>query len=76
MGPRHALANDWEVHMKSASCIATVFLGIVALAHLFRVVFHVNIQVGSFIVPQWMSLAAFLFCGVLAILVFRESRGK
>ncbi|MDE3246479.1 MAG: hypothetical protein KGN80_10345 [Acidobacteriota bacterium] len=62
--------------MKSASCIATVFLGIVALAHLFRVVFRLNIQVGSFSVPPWMSLVAFLFCGVLAILLFKESKGK
>lgn len=73
--PRHALANYWEVHMKSASCIATVFLGIVSLAHLLRIIFHMKIQVGSIYVPQWMSLVAFLFCGVLAILLFKESKG-
>lgn len=62
--------------MKSASCIATVFLGIVSVAHLLRVIIHLNIQVGSFYVPQWMSLAAFLFCGVLATLLFKEFKGK
>lgn len=60
--------------MKAGSFLATVFLGIVSLAHLARVVFHVNIQIDNFSVPQWMSLIAFLFCGAVSILLYRECR--
>lgn len=62
--------------MKLGSSIATVFLGIVSLAHLFRFIFRVNVQIGGFSVPQWMSLAAFLFCGALCLLLRKECRGK
>lgn len=62
--------------MKTGVVLATGFLGIVSLAHLFRALFRLELQVGSFQVPQWMSLVAFLFCGALALLLFRECRNK
>lgn len=62
--------------MKLGSSLATVFLGIVSLAHLVRVVFRLNVQISSFNVPQSMSLAAFLFCGALSILLYKECRGQ
>ncbi|HJV47829.1 MAG TPA: hypothetical protein VJ549_01010 [Geothrix sp.] len=59
--------------MKAGSFLATVFLGVIAMAHLIRVLLHLNVQIGSFPVPLWMSLVAFLFCGALAITLYRES---
>ena len=65
-------AKPLEVRMKLGSFLATAFLGIVSLAHLLRVVLRLNVQIASFQVPQWMSGVAFLFCGALAILLYRE----
>lgn len=62
--------------MKAVSFLAAAFLGIVSLAHLIRVVFHLDVQIGGFHVPQWMSLLAFVFCGALSILLYRECREK
>jgi hypothetical protein len=62
--------------MKLGAFLATAFLGLVALAHLARVLLRLEIRIASVLVPQWMSLAAFLFCGALAILLYRECRGK
>ncbi|MBL0210091.1 MAG: hypothetical protein IPQ13_04120 [Holophagaceae bacterium] len=62
--------------MKAGSSLSVAFLGIVSLAHLARVIFGLGIQIGDFHVPQWMSLAAFLFCGALSLLLYRECRGK
>lgn len=60
--------------MKAGSLLAAAFLGIVSLAHFLRVVFRLDVQVGNFHVPQWMSLLAVLFCGALSVLVYREGR--
>jgi hypothetical protein len=62
--------------MRSGSFLATVLLGVVALAHLARLVLGLNVQIGSFQVPQWMSLVAFLLCGGLAVALFIDSRRK
>ncbi len=60
--------------MKPAATLATIFLGLVALAHLARVLAAWSVQVGPYAVPPWMSVAAFLFCGALAIALAREGR--
>jgi hypothetical protein len=62
--------------MKAGSITATAFLGLVSLGHAVRVILHLDLQIGAFQVPQWMSLLAFLFCGALAILLYKECRGK
>ncbi len=60
--------------MRPAASIAAIILGIVALAHAFRILFHVPVAVGELRVPMWMSVLAFLFAAVLAIALWRESR--
>ncbi|WP_257306681.1 hypothetical protein [Geothrix campi] len=60
--------------MKPASLLSTAFLGIVSLSHLLRVILGLEVQVGRALVPSWMSLVAFLFCGILAVLLYREQR--
>ncbi|WP_243303063.1 hypothetical protein [Geothrix oryzisoli] len=60
--------------MKPASLIATAFLGTISLAQCLRVVLGLDIQIGRALIPPWMSLAASLFCGVLAVGLYRETR--
>lgn len=60
--------------MRPASFVATVFLGIIALAHLVRAVLGLGVRIGRAQIPLWMSVVAFLFCGGLAMLLYRENR--
>jgi hypothetical protein len=60
--------------MKPASLVATLFLAVIALGHLLRILFQVELTIGRTSVPLWMSGAAFLFTGGLAILLWREGR--
>ena len=62
--------------MRSGSFLATVLLGVVSLAHLARLILRLNVEIGSYQVPQWMSLVAFLLCGGLAVALHLESRRK
>ncbi len=60
--------------MKPAALIATVFLALVALAHLVRLVLGVEVIAAGLAIPLWLSAVAFLFTGSLAVLLWRESR--
>jgi hypothetical protein len=60
--------------MKPATLISAILLALIAVAHLLRLLFQVDVNVGGFPVPTWMSLVAALFTGVLAILLIRENR--
>jgi len=62
--------------MKFASFLAILFFAVVSVAHLARVLFRVEVQVASFLVPQWMSGVAFLLCGALAILLYLECKQR
>ena len=62
--------------MKPASSIVSVVLGIIALAHLLRFVFHTEVTVGGTVVPMWVSVVGCAVAAVLAILVFREARSQ
>jgi hypothetical protein len=53
--------------------IGAVVFGIVAIAHLLRVIFHLPVIIGGYSVPMWMSVIAFLISGLLAVMLFRES---
>jgi hypothetical protein len=60
--------------MKPAARIATIFLALVALGHLLRLVFRVDVVAGGVVVPLWVSALAFIVTGGLAVLLWRESR--
>ncbi len=60
--------------MKPASLIVAVLLGIIALAHLLRFVFHTEVIVGGTVIPMWVSVVGCAAAAVLSILVFREAR--
>lgn len=60
--------------MKPVALVATIFLALVAAAHLLRVALQVEVTAGGMAVPMWMSMAAFVITGGLAIMLWRESR--
>lgn len=60
--------------MKPAALVATLFLAVIALAHLARVAFHVEVTASGFAIPMWMSVLAFVFTGGLSLALWRESR--
>jgi hypothetical protein len=59
--------------MKPASLIVAVLLGIIALAHGLRLVFHTEVIVGGTVIPMWVSAVGCVVPAVLSVLVFREA---
>jgi len=62
--------------MKPFSTIAVVIFSIISLAHFLRLFFHWEFVVNGFIVPQWVSVPAFVILGALAFMLWREARGQ
>jgi len=62
--------------MKPASLIVSILLGIIALAHLLRFVFHTEVIIGGTLIPMWVSVVGCVAAAVLSILVFKESRSQ
>ena len=62
--------------MKPAPLLAMIVLSLIAVGHLFRLVFQVEVKVGSFLVPMWMSVVGCLFMGGLAMMLWKETRRK
>ena len=54
--------------------IAAIIFGIMALVHLYRLVTHFRIVLGSHPIPEWVSIIAMLVTGLLAVMLYRESR--
>jgi hypothetical protein len=62
--------------MKPAALIATVFLALVAGAHLVRVILQIEVTAAGVAIPMWPSVVACLFTGALATLLWRENRRR
>jgi len=60
--------------MKPAALVATIFLALVALAHLLRLTLQVEVTAGGVAVPLWASAIASVFTGGLSLMLWRESR--
>ncbi len=58
--------------MKPAARVAALFLILVAIAHVLRLVFQVDVTVGSLAIPMWASVLAVLGPGALAVWLWRE----
>ena len=58
--------------MKPASKLAAACFAIVAILHLFRLVFQVRLTVGTVDIPLWVSVPAVLGPGALACWLWRE----
>lgn len=57
---------------KPASLIGALFIALIALGHFLRILFNIDLVIYSIMIPMWASAAAAVFCGFLAIWLFRE----
>jgi len=60
--------------MKPSTTTAATVLGIVALAHLYRLIRPFDIVVAGWSAPQWVSIVGLVVAGGLSIMLWRESR--
>ena len=59
---------------RNFSLTAAIIFAIIALAHLYRLFTNFQIILGSHMIPMWVSYAGVLIPGILAVMLFRESR--
>ena len=60
--------------MRRFTKIAIAVFSLVAVLHLLRLVFGWEVIVSGIIIPLWASVIGFLAAGVLAVLLWRETR--
>jgi hypothetical protein len=60
--------------MKPAALLSSLFLALIAVAHLLRLAFATAVTVGDATIPVWLSVPAVLGPGALAIWLWREQR--
>ena len=60
--------------MKPFTTLAAVVLGLIALAHLYRLLRPFEVVVAGSAVPQWVSAAGLIVAGGIAIMLWREAR--
>jgi hypothetical protein len=60
--------------MKTGTLLAIIIFTIVAVAHLLRLVDGTQIVVGSTIIPMWVSFVGVLVPGLIAFLLWKETR--
>ena len=59
--------------MKLATLFAILVFSLVALAHLLRMIFQIEILIGGESVPIWVSFVGLVVPGALAVGLWRES---
>ena len=62
------------MNSKAYFVISGTIFGLVALAHLLRVVYQTPIHVGTWAFPMWLSWVGFVLAGVLSVWAFRLLR--
>ena len=60
--------------MKPFTTLATVVFALVALVHLFRLIWGFEVVVGGTMIPQWVSLPGLIVPAGLALMLWREAR--
>lgn len=54
--------------------LAAVIFALMALVHLYRIVTHFQIILGSHVIPMTASWIAIAITGLLAVMLYRESQ--
>jgi hypothetical protein len=54
--------------------IAAIIFGLMALLHIYRIITHFHVIVGSHTIPQSISWIAVFVTGALSIMLFREAK--
>jgi membrane protein CcdC involved in cytochrome C biogenesis len=60
--------------MKTGTKLAIILFVLVALAHLLRLIGSISMTVGEIGVPQWISVFGVIVPGLLAYLLWKESK--
>ena len=60
--------------MKPFTTIAVIVFILLCLAHVLRLIFGMEVRIGSYDIPQWISIVGILFAGLMAIMVWKESK--
>lgn len=60
--------------MKPFTTLAAIVFALIALIHLYRLIWPFDVVVHGMIVPQWVSIAGLVVAGTLAFMLRRESR--
>ena len=60
--------------MRPFTNLAVLVLALFAVVHLLRLIRNVEVVVGGHTVPLWASAVAAIVAGLLALMVWRESR--
>lgn len=59
---------------KPFTLIAAIIFAIVALLHLYRLFTYYQVILGTHAIPMWVSYLGVLIPGLLAVMLYRESR--
>jgi hypothetical protein len=60
--------------MKPSIIVTSVFLLLVAVAHVLRLIFQVKVITGDYELPMWPSIAAAIFTAGLAIWLLQDNK--
>jgi hypothetical protein len=60
--------------MRPVAKIVAICLAVVAVAHLLRVIFRVEVIAGGITIPVWMSVFGCVVPAALAVALWRESQ--
>jgi len=60
--------------MKTGSLLAMLLFILVAIAHLLRLVNGIEVTVGGWDVPEWVSVGGVIVPAAIAYMLWRESR--
>ena len=54
--------------------LAAIIFGLMALLHIYRIITHFHVIVGSHTIPQSVSWLGLFVAGALSIMLFREAK--
>lgn len=60
--------------MKTGTLLAIVVFTIVALAHLYRLLSGTEVSINGDLMPQWISVPGVLIPGLIAWVLWKESK--
>ena len=59
---------------KPFTLIAALIFACVALLHVYRLFAHFPVVIGSCVIPMWVSYIGVIIPGLLALMLYRESK--
>lgn len=60
--------------MKTGTTLAIAVFTVVAIAHLLRLVYAIDVSIGDWNAPMWVSVPGFIGPAAIAALLWRESK--